>query len=167
MKKSKGCLVFIHFIFLWLAPAALACSDLLDPRLNISIQESELNSRHINLIKSHSRGVIHYDDLNQLSIKKGYVLGIYGKHEEYSQVVSQLKLTSWEEAYKVFGIGFGEFRHTEKFMETLTRQELPIIFLIPSRLWSHPEGVVTKREVWWLLENPEKMSNVIFVFGSD
>lgn len=166
MKKGKICLIIIH-LWLWFVPEAMACSEFLDSRLTPLIQESELSSQHINLIKAHSKGIFHYKDLIKLSLKKGYLLGIYGENEQYLDKVKQLGLMSWEEAYKSFGIGLGETRHTEKFMETLTRQELPIVFLIPSRLWSHPEGVITKREVWWFLENPEKMSNVLFVFGSD
>lgn len=136
-----------------------------DVSLAEEIAKSGVTPDQLAKMREHFSSFIDIYDLILSPPERGVLLGVMGNSDLYSAVKAATGLTSWDEAYDKFGIGFGESQHTDKFMTTLVNQEDPIIFLIPKNIWSHPHGIHTKKELWWLLQNPEKMKNVIFVFG--
>ncbi len=140
--------------------------NLNDVSLDQAVSESGISKPHLEKMKEFSSGLTDIYELILSPPKQGVLLGVMNFFNLYSAIIEATGLTTWEDAYKKFGIETGESRHTDKFMRTLVNQEEPIVFLVPKNIWSHPGGVHTKRELWWLLENPEKMKNVVFVFGS-
>lgn len=132
--------------------------------LETSLRETGLSASHLALIRTMSAGLI---DIHQFLREEpsGVLLGITGPNDIYDTIALLSGTTSWKESYKKFGVDPGESRHTDKFMETLTNQDARIFFLLPSNLWGHSEGIVTKKEVWWLLAHPDRMRNVVFVLG--
>ena len=61
---------------------------------------------------------------------------------------------------------YQEFKEKDDFLEKLTEIGNPIIFLVPGNLMNHKKSGATKREMEWLLANPQKMENVHFIFGA-
>lgn len=149
--------VFLLFAVISL-PRAQACSEYL--------LETGLSVQHLELMRSHSKGLITFTQLMENLPSKGTLLGITGANERYDVLAKTTGLTPWNAAYQKFGVDPGERHHTDKFMDVLTKQDELIVFLVPSGLWSHPDGIATKREMWWLLSHPERMKHVLFVLGA-
>lgn len=145
------------------ASGASTCPSYLTGNLEAKIQATGLSAQHIASMRDHSLGLIDLTQLDKAQAK-GVLLGLSEPENQYNSIVQTFGLISFSEAYKIFGIDLGESRHWDKFMETLTHSEKGVVFLVPSRLWSHPDGVYTKREMYWLLNHPEQMKNVLFVF---
>ncbi|MDH5533813.1 MAG: hypothetical protein OEX81_05315 [Candidatus Pacebacteria bacterium] len=101
-----------------------------------------------------------------------FVLGLSKKFDITGSFAKELRGDEWEASYGKLGINPDDPNHTSNFMEAIT--ELPdrdIVFFIPPQVFSHPEvlsrggGQVTRNEIQWLLDNPEKAKNVFLVFG--
>lgn len=60
---------------------------------------------------------------------------------------------------------FNDYNAKPDFLEKLTAEENPIIFLVPHKLFANRQGE-TAKEMQWLLNNPAGMKNVHFVFGA-
>jgi hypothetical protein len=60
---------------------------------------------------------------------------------------------------------FNDFNARDDFVEKLTEEKNPIVFVVPHKLLGSKQGV-TAGEMRWLLANPEKMENIHFVFSA-
>lgn len=185
MKKLKAWILFT--LILWI-PSTWAIRDFCQDRLTgrgvgsrfqvkaqlkllpvdlpKSIADSGLNSKQLDLIRSRSQGMIDIYELIRRGPKQGYLLGVTDAQEVYAGVAKATGLTDWEQAYYKLGIERDEKHHTERFMDDIAKSNLPIVFLVPSHLWSHPSSDITKAEMEWLLKRPEVLSRVLFVFGA-
>lgn len=135
--------------------------------LEESVARTGLTKEHIQIIKKHSKGMIDiYQLMREKRKKDGFLLGLTSRYRIYSAVSVSTGLALWDDAYDRFGIDRMDPKHTDKFMTCITNTQEEIVFLVPNQLWTHPKGVVTKREMYWLLSRPEKMKNVTFVFGA-
>jgi hypothetical protein len=67
------------------------------------------------------------------------------------------------DAYKEF---FGDFKENSEFMPRLTEKDRKIVFIVPRQLMDHPCAGATKKEMRWLLDQPENMGKIDFVFGA-
>jgi hypothetical protein len=94
--------------------------------------------------------------------EKGVLLGL--NHQEITQsVASIIDFEDYGETYERY---YGNIIENENFMDDLTQEGKPILFLIPNEIFTHERKGATARELEWLLDHPEKMKNVTFVFGA-
>lgn len=135
-------------------------------KLSKSVDDAGLTAKEIEVLKNNSLGFLDLYELIREGHQEGYLLGLSHPQELHHAIARATGLTEWTEAYQAHGIESGERQHTEKFMEAITQSGKKIVFLVPSRLWTYPKGIYTKREMWWLLKHPSQLKNVKFVFGS-
>lgn len=152
-------------------------SDLKSITLEREIKKIGLSRQHVDLISKHSKGIITiYELFNMVEdIKGGYGLGITIKDGMYTYEIlcKSLGLITWDEVYEREGWKDKKPR-TEIFMQKIVGDGKPIIFFLPRGIFvpytgiisNRPPNSVTKEELEWLLNNPEKMKNVIFVVGA-
>jgi hypothetical protein len=163
MRKPAFSLFFL-FLFFLRPSLGWACTSYLEtPTLTERLSHTGLTAEQIKTLRSHAAGMSTLEAWLSRGPHEGVLLGIMGENESYTALQQKSKMMSWETAYQKFGIGFGESAHTQKFLESLSRSEWKVVFLLPPSLWSHPQGVITKRELWWYLQHPDQMKNVFFV----
>ncbi|MBI4919225.1 protein kinase family protein, partial [archaeon] len=127
---------------------------------------SGLNSEQIRLLRTESSGVIDVEEYLQRipEFKGDYGLGITNYRYAYVALTKLGGLVDWEEAYQDF---FGNTEpKTGQFMNRLTSSDKKTVFFVPRNVFGYLDYSITKSELYWLLENPERMKNVVFVFGA-
>lgn len=146
--------------------AAHGKNEYLADSLEANIRATGLTAVQVRTIRENAFAVVSADQLAKTKGLSGYILGVDAPDGRYWALARETGLIHYEAAYKKFGIGLGDSRHTDTFMDTVTRSGERIYFLVPANLWIHPEGMYTKREMWWLLTHPERLEQVTFVFGT-
>lgn len=150
------------------APGALPTLNAADaPSLADPVVESELSPEHLALIETRAaKGVERAETLlreDKLE-RGGYLLGIggNGRHAEFADATG---LTPFDETYIEL---FGRLHpvRTPEFLDYLTGSGEEVVFLVPPKALTHPDAKVTKEELEWLFENPDRMKSVRFVFGA-
>lgn len=96
-----------------------------------------------------------------------FVLGLSISAQEAPETIVAMSqgLNYWD-SYGAVGVSPCGVTNTDKFMERITDTGRPIVFVVPSRLYSYPIGGITRREMEWLMDNPDKANNVFLVFGA-
>ncbi|GAB4227782.1 MAG: hypothetical protein Tsb0021_04820 [Chlamydiales bacterium] len=137
--------------------------------LNELVKKSDINDTEYKLIKEHSRGVYSFYDFLTNIAKKietnpvPIVLGI-NSHRVISTFSELNRFKDYGTAYEEM---YQDYKANDDFMPDLIKNNETIIFLVPSKAKTHPDAGVTKKELEFLLENPElRTKNVYFVFGS-
>lgn len=136
---------------------------------NLDIDEemvkAGLKEHEINLIKGHSSGthnIVKFMQTYQLPPNSTVtVIGLNHKNIIHG-VVKTLDCEDYMDAYHRI---YGDFRARDDFMENLTKENHPVLFLVPQNLFGPKQGV-TAGEMKWLLNHPKDMSQVHFVFGA-
>jgi hypothetical protein len=54
---------------------------------------------------------------------------------------------------------------TQKYLDIITKENVPICFFVPQDYANHPSAKITKAEVDWYIQNPRRASNTYFIFG--
>lgn len=136
--------------------------------LGTALEKSELTSEQIEKLSRNSRGLITMTDLLRHPVfSEGYSLGLSIANGEYRMLSERMNLMTWHDSYPEFGIDWkANDNHTELFMEKLTVTEKPVVFFIPNRILTHEKAGFTKKELQWLLDRPQKMRHVLYVFGA-
>jgi hypothetical protein len=131
------------------------------------VAASELTPGQLELIERNSaHGVERAEKfLETAPLKRGgYLLGINGdgRHQEFAKATG---LTPFGESYvELFGRAHPV--RTPEFLENLTRSGEEVVFLVPPKALTHEDAKVTKEELEWFFDNPERMKSVRFVFGA-
>lgn len=119
-----------------------------------------------------SKGVLTVQDLlKSFSDNKqpGYLLGMTKEAHRpiYEGIAAATHLETWWKSYERFGLTGLETNHTSLFMERITSESVPVVFLVPRNLFHSSKLSFTATEMSWLLEHPEsRTTNVYFVFGA-
>jgi hypothetical protein len=148
-------------------PSLNAADALNAPSIYDPVLQSELTAEQIESIeKNAARGVESAEAfLKEEPLEKGgYVLGISGegRHAEFAEATG---LTPFNEAYiELFGRPYPV--RTPEFLEALTDSGETVVFLVPPKALTHEKAKVTKEELEWLFDNPERMKSIRFVFGA-
>lgn len=123
-----------------------------------------LSGEEIASLRSHAASVTDFKDflLNAPNFREATIIGL-NQCNIIPGFSESLQAREYGDAYEEF---FGEFKNRPEFMSRLTAQNKPIIFLVPSQLMNHPKAGVTKKEMQWALQHPDKMSGIHFVFGA-
>lgn len=142
--------------------AAKFCSQMTD--LDKEMSHCGLSSLDIDLIKKYSAGSYDvtdfFDRLTSLNLtKQTTIIGLNHK-DIIPGVLDALECEDYMDAYMRI---FNDFRARDNFLEELTKEKHPIIFLVPHKLFGSQKGV-TASEMEWLLKNPQCMGQVHFVF---
>lgn len=127
--------------------------------LRVAAARTGLSPVQLAAMRTHSRGIV--DALPSVP-ENGYLLGLSGP--AYEAAVRATGLTAYDEAYAE---ALGKLRDdaNEPFMERLVASRSRIVFLVPPDVLSHPLANMTKKELEWLLAEPERMADVTFVVG--
>ena len=139
--------------------------------LAAEIKASEIPEETMALFRQHSAGVLSLDDFAALwpSVQKArsYGLGITDDKGMYEAATRAYGLTNWFRAYQewagrgVFGIKDGDIL----FLDYITRTGQQAVFFVPPMVFSHPSANVTRKEIEWFSQNPERATDTLFVFG--
>lgn len=130
---------------------------------------SELNRNDLQTMRVASAGFASAkDSLDDSSLKGGYALGFSEYGSFYPMYSERMGLVDWPTAYRKLGIDWqADANHTEHFMNAITKEgQPPIVFFVPDKVFTHPKSNVTAKELRWLLDHPEKLKNVTFLFGA-
>lgn len=147
---------------------ALPDSPAPEEGLEVSIRKSGLDAGQLAKISRYSepgRPISVSELLRRTPFDDGgYLLGITGGGA-YELMTRATGLTHYREAYLEL---FGRIRTdvTDRFLGFLTEAERKIVFLVPDGAFAHEQGRMTKEELAWFLDNPERMRGVRFVFGA-
>lgn len=132
--------------------------------LEDEMEHCGLSKDNIAMIKRYSAGASDISEFLAHSAlvkipKEATIIGL--NHKEIIHGVREtLVCQDYMDAYDRI---FNDFRARDDFLEKLTQERRPIIFLVPHKLFGPKKGV-TAREMEWLLRNPKEMANVHFVF---
>ncbi len=128
-------------------------------------------------MRTHSKGVMSTNDyLKASNLNGGYALGLTSVRDDlgikitddvYPALAAAKGIEDWPAAYRRMGLPQNDPDSVRKFMEAITRENKPIVMFVPKGLKSYKnKSWATKFELKWLMENPERMKNVHFVFGA-
>lgn len=123
-----------------------------------------LTPENIETIKHYSAGASDITDflIRSASVKlpkESTIIGL--NHKDIIPGVKEaLNCEDYLDAYERI---FQCFTARDDFLEKLTEEQRPVIFLVPHKLLGPKRGV-TAQEMEWLLDHPESMANVHFVF---
>jgi hypothetical protein len=135
-----------------------------------SIQKSGLSAEQIESLKKYARDVVSVEGiLKTAEPVGGYSLGLsfIGSVSIYRALSEVLGLTSWPQAYRQVGMNSRVPGQTKYFLDKLEKLGKPIIFFLPNGIFDRQTGAnVTRAELIWFLENPDRMQNVTFVTGA-
>lgn len=107
----------------------------------------------------------------------GNALGLLGKFDvlpatlsPYSIACSAFRLRHYDYFAKELDITADKARaqsmdYTDYCMTSLTQLPNPLVFFVPPNLRSHEHAHWTASEMNWTLGNPERIGNMLFVFG--
>lgn len=139
------------------------------------IAASDLTNAQIELMQTHSAEMLSFTEFLKRNVAAEsyvYVLSISTYHQPiYHSIYFALLHASknfihWFDAYEQLRVPIED--HSKEFMEKLTKTgSLPIYFVVPDNvLTGLGEKSYTRNEMKWLLEHPQRMANVHFVFGA-
>ncbi|MBI4918908.1 hypothetical protein HY837_03195, partial [archaeon] len=143
-------------------------------KLKNSIEEKGQSAESLDKVLKNSQSVLTIQDyLSKKNDFKGrYALGLGSK--PYFDLVKIGRLHSYFELFQFTTkedydlaaqeYGVGKRAESAALMEAVTDQDKSLIFFLPTNMVDF-EGF-TETELLWLLENPEKAKNVVFVFGA-
>jgi len=119
---------------------------------------------HAALLKEHGKAVMDARAFLKDPVRKakGFLLATDGLNYTHEFFSSSTGLRHWSRGYREMGIHPKAIR-TAEFMGKITETGEPIVFLVPPNIKNYP---ITNNEMQWLLENPDRMKNVTFVFGA-
>ena len=134
--------------------------------LDDEMTQCGLNSSEIELIQQNGAGVYDVTSfLQNVAIrlpKETTVIGLNHKTIVHG-VAKTIACDEYIDAY--LRIYDNDFRAKDDFLEKLTQEKNPIVFVVPHKLFGSKQGI-TAQEMRWLLENPTQMNNVHFVLGA-
>lgn len=146
---------------------------MLDKEIDLQ-EEARLSSFESRLeeLNANSRGVIgiheflhRYRD-NQ---NRGYLLGLTsaGHRSVYEALARHANLETWWNAYAALGLDGSSEAGMTSFMEQITSEHRPVVFMVPRNLFDVDTGSNhTAHEMGWILENSRvRARNVQFVLG--
>jgi len=154
--ESAGVLPRLEGIAPVLRPVGLAAS----------LGKSDLTDEQIRLLQKRSRGVMtiyEFLEKHRDAARGGYSLGLSDYMRLYQSVSLACGLVDSE---TVYGRMFQRRdARTLEFMPQITSEGKPVVFFVPNDVFSHHEAGVTRDELQWLLDNPDRLKDVYFVFG--
>jgi hypothetical protein len=136
--------------------------------LSAAVARSGLSPAQLDLIGRHAKagrplGIDEF--LKGVPLEdNGYLLGITGGGV-YDRAAEVTGLTPYREVYAE-RIGAVRTDATPAFLEHLTEAGDTVVFLVPPDALTHPEANMTKQELEWFFEHPERMKETHFVFGA-
>jgi|GEM_PF-3423504 len=137
----------------------------LDKTWNLTqeMNDTGLKSDDIDLIKKHSKGTYLLPEFLQ-NIKVAQNATVIGLNHKsiIDGLTPNLECEDYMDAYKRI---FNDFKRNPDFLNKLTAEKHEIVFVVPHKLFGDKEGV-TGEEMRWLLDNPDAMENVHFVFSA-
>lgn len=131
--------------------------------LDEEMQLSGLSHEQVQTLKDNAADFCLITDFfkKTFSLTGAIILGL--NHKDIIEGMKKaLKCDCYMDAYLRM---FNSPNARDDFLEKLTAEGNPIIFLVPRKLYGTKQGV-TAGEMTWLFNNPEKMKLVHFVFGA-
>lgn len=133
--------------------------------LKNEMKKSGLTDKEIAIIEKNSAGVHKAVDFlqNTKVDENAVIIGL--NHKDVVNGLSEsLKCKYYMDAYDEL---FHDFSYNEEFIKKLPDAYDQIVFLVPQNLLKYDNGNgCTASEMKYLLDNPEKMKNVHFVFSA-
>ena len=146
-------------------PAPLKSKSLVPQQIHPSITQEQ-----IKMIHRYSRGILTTPTfmLRYLDFKDGYLLGLMEPYQYviYRSVAEVFNLNNYFQAYTRMGLLTERDEDVEKFIENITSQDKPIVFLLPDARMKTTEDHFehSEKEFQLLFQNPEyRLRNVYFV----
>lgn len=143
------------------------------PSLEQGLKSSGLSKSEIQKLKNAGSKFSALDKIIETSWHpETYSLGMGTDLNHYAMLLERTGLLHWEQAYVKVGIDWRDYdrqnlEHTTVFMDQITKhKEIDrLVMFIPNNVMTHPSAGYTKKELQWLMRNPDRLKKVIFVFG--
>ncbi len=151
-----------------------------DDKLLNAIEASSLEIEHINLIIENSAGILLFNDFLENhpipTNSPAIVLGTSHPTPKISQkiyfslyhaiLLVKKQIPHWHSVYQWLGLHPTQST-SNQFMEELLKKNRPIYFIVPDQiLIDFKPTSYTRQEIEWLLNHPQKLKQVYFVFGA-
>ncbi|MBU0634011.1 MAG: hypothetical protein KKA52_02995, partial [Candidatus Omnitrophica bacterium] len=106
--------------------------------------------------------------LRKALLERGFSLGLTNDVYEALSDDKISGLQTWQQFYDEKGWERIEMvhQHLSELKKHADTEGTPIVFFVPRNIFSHARARVVKEEISWLLNNPDVLKHVIFVFGS-
>jgi hypothetical protein len=168
-----------------IAPAALASEcppafhalaapyqRLKQPPLEELVKATGLNPEQFGLLKANGKGVMDVEEFLKIreGLGQGYLLAKDGMNGSSQIFSNRMGLRHWIDGYDNVGMRMrwkhpDPAYHTPEFLTKITDTGEPVVFLIPPDIMNGTTGF-TRAEMRWVLEHPERLKNMYFVFGA-
>lgn len=136
--------------------------------LSKTTKTSGLTPAELSLIRENSKGVVSVSQyLNMRIPRESNSLGLSGSQYQYQALCIAKDIHQWRRAYmNIMGPESSPEDATNIFLNQLTARRPLIVFFVPDSVFKHSEANVTAEELRWFIDNPDRMGNVLFVFGA-
>jgi hypothetical protein len=149
-----------------------AVSRLAQPPLKELVKATGLSLEQLSYLRAHSKAVMGVEEFLGIreGLGQGYLLAKDGVNYTDQFFSSRSGLRHWLDGYDSVGMRMrwkhpDPAYHTPEFLTKITEKEEPIVFLVPPGLFPGETGF-TRAEMRWVLEHPDRLRNMIFVFGA-
>lgn len=142
-----------------------------------AIKKSGIDAGTLQFVRENAKGLVSARELLKIKeIEGSFTLGLSfdggyrerGNISSYRVFVDGLNLIHYGTSYNLFKIAVNGDDHVNQHLEKITSTEKNVIFFVPNDFCTFcvRDTGITKREFQWLLDHPDRMKKVIFVFGA-
>lgn len=142
------------------------------PPMEELVKATGLSPEQFELLKANGKGVMGIEGFLKIreSLGQGYLLAKDGMNQTSQIFSNRLGLRHWIDGYDNVGMRMrwkhpDPAYHTPEFLTKITDTGEPIVFLVPPGIMHGTEGF-TRAEMRWVLDHPERLKNMYFVFGA-
>jgi len=136
------------------------------------VKATGLKPEQLEFLRANGKGVMDVEEFLKIreGLGQGYLLAKDNMNQTSQIFSNRMGLRHWMDGYDSVGMRMrwkhpDPAYHTPEFLTKITETGEPIVFLIPPGIMEGTEGF-TRAEMRWVLEHPERLKNMYFVFGA-
>jgi hypothetical protein len=156
----------------YLELAGASTGRLPQPPLEELVRASGLSQEQFEILQKNGKAVMDVEDFLRIreGLGQGYLLAKDKMNYSSEFFSNRMGLRHWYDGYDNVGMRMrwkhpDPSYHTPEFLTKITDTGEPIVFLVPPGIMDGTEGF-TRAEMRWVLENPDRLKNMYFVFGA-
>jgi hypothetical protein len=142
------------------------------PPLAELVKATGLSPEQFELLRANGKGVMDIEGFLKIreGLGQGYLLAKDSMNQTSQIFSNRMGLRHWFDGYDNVGMRMrwkhpDPAYHTPEFLTKITETGEPIVFLVPPGIMDGTEGF-TRAEMRWVLEHPERLKDMYFVFGA-
>jgi hypothetical protein len=142
------------------------------PPLEKLVEATGLSLEQFEFLRANGKEVMDIEGFLEIreGLGQGYLLAKDGMNQTSQIFSNRMGLRHWIDGYDNVGMRMrwkhpDPAYHTPEFLAKITETGEPIVFLVPPGIMDGTEGF-TRAEMRWVLEHPDRLRNMYFVFGA-